>query len=209
MNVCDKIPGYRIIELLSAHSDAAVVLFSAVLGALLGCFGSYWLWHLERRRQRRIARKQVVINLRHWMKRSLDQVSDVRTYEDSGGAGGTQHSRIPNFRFEKSLEVIALLEPKVADRIFELIDDKDNANGEVQVDIEYQDADEAIGTFRGRSAQVWLAALKIYYKVSAQVGWSERAFSDEDKVLMQEEIDRFEKRAKDRAKSNAEVFSDW
>ena len=72
-------------------SEATIALFSAAVGAVLGCFGSYLIWYLERLRQRRMARMQTVINLRRWMKRSLDQILDIQTYEGSGGAGGTTH----------------------------------------------------------------------------------------------------------------------
>jgi hypothetical protein len=197
-----------LVHFIELPSDAIIALLSAVVGAVLGCFGSYWIWYLERQRQRHIAKMQIVINLRRWMKRTLYKILDIQTYETSGGSGGAKHFRIPNFRFEKSLEVIALLEHGMAENIFELIDDKDNANAEVQADIEYQDEDEALDTFRGRSAQVWLTALRIYVKVSAQIKWSDGAVSDKDKMTMQEEIDRFEKLKQDRGKSGAELFSD-
>jgi hypothetical protein len=196
---------YKMIKFLSAHSDAVIALFSAVVGAVLGCFGSYWIWWLERRRQRRMARMQTVINLRRWMKRSLDQILDMQTHESSGGAGGAVHLRIPNFRFEKSLEIIALLEPGMAEKIFGLIDDKDNANAEVQADTEERHEDTALDTFRGRSAQAWLTAWGIYRKVSGQIGWSDQTFSDKDKGTMQEESDRFDRLKKRRAEPN-ELF---
>ena len=89
----------------------------------------------------------------------------------------------------------------MAENIFDLIDDKDNANAAVQVDIEYQDEDEdtALDTFRGRSAQVWLTAWDICSKMSAQIGWCDQTFSDKDKETMQEESDRFDRLKQKRA----------
>jgi hypothetical protein len=191
---------------LTAHSDAAIALISAAFGAVLGFFGSLGVWWIDRLRQRRMARMQVVINLRRWMEESLSQINDILTYEGSGGAGGTIHSKVPNFRFENSLEVIALLEKSMAKKIFELIHEKDNANAEVESDIEYQDEDVALNTFRGRSAQVWLAALEIYDEISARIRWSERAFSDENKATMQEEDARLQKLERDRAEFNTKMF---
>jgi hypothetical protein len=192
--------------LLASHSDAVIALLSAVTGAVLGCFGSYWIWWLERRRQRRIARMQVVINLRRWLQRTLYRMSDVQTYIGSSGAGGTLHTTLSSFRFEKSLEQVALLEYQMAAEIFALIHEKDNANTAVEAEIEYGDDDDAIDLWRGRCGRVWLKALEIYDWVSAQIGWSEGTFSDENKTMMQEEVDRYQKLEQARLKSNAEPF---
>jgi hypothetical protein len=196
------------IKLLAAHSDAVIALLSAVIGAVHGCFGSYWIWWLERRRQRRIARMQVVINLRRWLQRTLYRMSDVQTWVGSDGAGGTLHTTLPSFRFEKSLEQVALLEHQMAAEIFELIHEKDNANTAVEAENEYGDDEDAVDLWRGRCGQVWLEALGIYDRVSDQIDWSERAFSDETKTMMQEEVDRYQKLEQERVKSNAELFSD-
>lgn len=190
-------------EFFTAHSDAVIALSSAIVGALFGCFGSYWIWWMERRRQRHIARMQVVINLRRWLQRTLYRMSDVVTWVGSDGAGGALHTKLPNFRFEKSLEQVALLEHQMAAEIFELIHEKDNVNTAVEAEIEYGDDDDAVDLWRGRCGQVWLNAFEIYDLVSAQIGWSERAFSDENKTMMQEEIDRLKNLEQERAKLNA------
>lgn len=190
-------------KVLTAHSDAVIALSSALVGAMFGCFGSYLIWSLERRRQRRIAKMQVVINLRRWLQRTLYRMSDVVTWAGSDGAGGALHKTLPTFRFEKSLEQVALLEHQMASEIFELIHEKDNANTEVEAEIEYGDDEDAVDLWRGRCGKVWLDALEIYDLVSTQIGWAERAFSDENKTMMQEEIDRFQKLQQERAKLNA------
>jgi hypothetical protein len=183
----------KMIEILSSHSEVVIAFLSAALGAILGFFGSIGIWLLERRRQRSIARMQVVINLRRWLQRTLYRMSDVQTYLDSRGAGGAMHTTLQNFRFEKSLDQVAMLEHRVAVKIFELIHDKDNTNTSVEFEHEYGDDDFAIDKWRGHSAQVWLKVLEIYDQVSTQIGWSERAFSDENKKMMKDEVDRFHK----------------
>jgi hypothetical protein len=151
---------------------------------------------------------QVVINLRRWLQRTLYRMSDVQTWVGSDGAGGAPHATLPNFRFEKSLEQVALLEHQMAEEIFELIHEKDNANTAVEAENEYGDDEDAVDLWRGRCGQVWLEALGIYDRVSDQIDWSERAFSDETKTMMQEEVDRYQKLEQERVKSNAELFSD-
>jgi len=180
---------------------------AAALGALLGFFGSYGIWWLERQRQRRIARMQIVINLRRWMMRTMSLILDTQTWVDSDGHGGSTYSKLPNFRFEKSLEQVALMEHRTAMQVFKLIHKKDNANDEFGAAIEYEDSDVALDIIRGRSAQVWLRALGIYDRVSARIGWSDRAFSNENKAMMQNEIDRFQKLEQARAKSNRELMA--
>lgn len=198
-------------EFLSDTSASIAFLsaaFGAVLGGALGFFGSYWVWWLERRRQRRIARMQIVINLRRWLQRTLYRMNDVETWVGSDGAGGALHTTVQNFRFEKSLEQVALLEHQAAEEIFALIHKKDNANSAVEAEIEYGDDDDAVDLWRGRCGQVWLEAFGIYNRISAQIGWSERDFSDKNKTMMQEEVDRYQILEQERAKSNAELFPD-
>jgi hypothetical protein len=191
--------------LLAAHSDAVIALSSAVVGAILGVFGSYWL---ERRRQRRIARAQIVINLRRWMKRTLSQMYDIQTWVGSGGLGGNIYSKLPKFRFEKSLEQVALLEYSMAMKVFKLIHKKDDANAEAENAREYEDDDVALDIFRNRTALVWLRALRIYNETSDRLGWSDRPFSEKDKAMMEEEVERFRKLERERAKSQAEFLKE-
>lgn len=191
------------IEFFTAHSDAVIALSSAVVGALFGCFGSYWIWWLERRRQRQIARMQIVINLRRWLQLMLYQISDINTWVDSDGSGGSIPQNILDFRFEESLEQVALLEHRMAMRIFKMIHKKDSANTEVDVEKEYGDDDDALDIMRNRIAQIWLRALAIYEQISEKVGWSEKTFSEKEKTIMQEEIDRYQKLEQERAKLNA------
>jgi hypothetical protein len=201
----------RMFDYFTAHSDAVIALSSAIVGALFGFFGSYWIWWLERRRQRRIAKMQIVINLRRWLQRTLYRMNDVQTWVGSHRAGGTVHTTLQNFRFEKSLEQVALLERQMAEEIFALIHKKDNANSAVEAEIEdcyNDDDDDPIDLWRGRCGQVWLETFGIYDRMSAQIKWSERAFSDENKKMMQEEIDRYQKLELERIKSNVDLFSD-
>jgi hypothetical protein len=194
------------IYFLNTHSDAVIALSSAIIGAILGCFGSYWIWWLERRRQRHIARMQIVINLRRWMTHTRNQMYDIQEWVESDGMGGSALCVLSRFRFEKSLETVALIEYKMAIRIFKMIHKKDEANAEVSGISDHVGGEEALDMFRRRLAQIWLIALGIFDQISVQVGWSERAFSDKDKAMMKEEIDRFEKIEQEEVKANAELF---
>ena len=198
-------------DYFTAHNDAVIALSSAIIGAFFGFFGSYLIWWFERRRQRHLARMQIVINLRRWLQRALYWMNDIQTLVGSHGAGGAFHTTLPSFRFEKSLEQAALLERQAAEKIFALIRKKDNANSAIEAEIEDRvsdDDDDAVDLWRGLCGQVWLEAFGIYDRMSAQVGWSERAFSDENKKMMQEEIDRYQKLELERIKSNADLFPD-
>jgi hypothetical protein len=133
---------------------------------------------------------------------------EIRNWVSSDGQGGATYSELPKFRFEKSLEQVALLEHETAIKIFKLIHEKDNANAEVEATREYQDEDEALDIFRGRSAKLWLAALAIYDGVSRLVGWSEQAFRDEEKAMMRCEVERLQKLEKAQAEFNKNFLAD-
>ena len=193
-------------KLLIAHSNIAIAFFGAGIGAALGFFGSYLIWWLERRRQRQIARMQIAINLRHWMTKTANQMYDIQNFEESDGAGGATYSKLANFRFEKSLEIVALVEHEMATKLFKLIRKKDDANAEVSSLVDNVGGEEALDALRGRAAQIWLRALGIFDRISAQVAWSDHAFSDKDKAMMKKEVDRFQKLEQDSVKSAAELF---
>lgn len=190
---------------LTAHSDVVIAVFSSAFGAVLGVLVTYWV---ERHRQRRIARAQIVINLRRWMKRTLSQMYDIQTWVGSGGAGGKLYSKLPKFRFEKSLDQVASLEYSMAMRVFKLIHKKDDANAEAEYAIEDEDSDVALDMIRNRTALLWLRALRIYNEASDQLRWSDRPFSDENKTMMEEEIERFRKLERERAKSQANFIKE-
>jgi hypothetical protein len=165
-------------------------LFGALIGAVLGFFGSFSIWHFEHLRQRRIAKMQIAINVRHWMTRTLYLLQDAETGED--GVGGFFSWQLPDFRFEQSLEQVASVEDQMAVKIFKLIRKKDDANAEVESILEHADEHAALKTLRGRTAQTWLRALEIYDAVSEQVGWSDPAFSNAHKEMMRAEAARLE-----------------
>jgi hypothetical protein len=112
-------------------------LFGALIGAVLGFFGSFSIWHFEHLRQRRIAKMQIAINVRHWMTRTLYLLQDAETGED--GVGGFFSWQLPDFRFEQSLEQVASVEDQMAVKIFKLIRKKDDANAEVESILEHAD----------------------------------------------------------------------
>jgi hypothetical protein len=191
---------------LASYSGAMIAILSAAFGATLGFFGSYIILWLERRRQRRVARMRIAINLRRWINNILAQMWDVKTWDSSDGHAGNTYSDIPDFLFEESLEQVASVDYRTAMKIFKLIHKKDDANEEIRGDMEFGDDEDPINTWRGRSAQIWLKALRVYDRIAKQIGWSEHIISDENRKMMQEEIDDFNKRKKDRAKSQGELL---
>jgi hypothetical protein len=182
-----------------------IALISAAFGAALGVFLSYWL---ERHRQRQVARAQIAIHLRRWMEGVLSQIYDIQTWVGSNGLGGNLYSKLPKFGFEKSLDQVALLEYAMAMRVFKLILKKDDANTEALAAKEYEDDEVAVDMYRNRAAQLWFRALRIYDRIATQLKWSDRAFSDEKRTMVQEEIDRFQKLANKRAKDQREFLKD-
>jgi hypothetical protein len=183
------------------------VLLGTILGAALGFFGSFWIWRLERLRQRRIAKMQIAINIRHWMTVTFYQFQELQTYLGSDGSGGSISTTLPDFRFEQSLEQVASVEDTMAVRIFKLIRKKDDANAEVDTIARYMDDDLAVETFQGRYAQIWLRALEIYDAVTEHVGWLDPAFSDDQKKRMRAEAQQFEVNEQTRGNSKPPIFS--
>jgi hypothetical protein len=197
-------------ELLTLHGEAAIALVSAalgaVLGALLGFFGSLWIWRADHHRQRQIARKRIATNLRRWIRTVLNQIYDIRNFDSSDGHAGREHAQIPSFLFEESLEQVASVDYRTADKLFGLIHEKDDANDEIDAEIEFGFHDEPVETWRGRSAQLWLKAMCIYDDIATQVGWSDPIASGPAKTLMQEEVRDFDERKRARAESQAELL---
>ena len=171
---------------LSSHQE---VVWGFV-GVVLGFAGNYLIIRLQRLHDQRTARMEVATNLRHWMKRVLWSVQNTRTWIGSDGQGGTLHTEIPDFRFEGALEQVSLLDRPTATKIFELIHKKDDANAEIEATAEYQDYDDAIDVFRGRSGKLFLDALAIYDDVSDRFAWRQQVFSEENREMMRGEVDR-------------------
>jgi hypothetical protein len=196
------------IAFLEAHSDAVIAFVSAALGAVLGFFGSLGLWWLDSRRQQQIVRMRVALNLRRWINEVLSQMYDVQNYDSSGGHAGTQHGTIPDFLFEESLEHVATVDYRTANKIFGLIHKKDDAKAEIKNEIEFGDDDDAFNMWRGRSALLWLDAVKIYDRISVKIGWSEQIVSEKNRAMMQGEIDDFQKRKQEQAKSQSDLWNE-
>lgn len=182
-------------------------ILGTVVGAVLGFCASYLILLLQRRRQRQIAKMQIANNLRHWMNRVTWQIYEIRNWDASDGHGGAKYSELPDFRFEKSLEQVALLERETATEIFKLIHEKDDANTAVAGICAYHDEEEALDVFRGRAAKLWLEALAIYDTVSQSVGWLEQAFSDKEKAVMRCEVDRLQKREQSQVAFNQSLLA--
>ncbi len=183
-------------------------VLGALIGAMLGFFGSYGIWWLERLRQRRAVRMQIAINLRRWMNRTLYQMYDIQTWVDSEGRGGNIPAKIQNFRFERALEQVALLEHRMTVKIFKIIHGKDFANAEIEAEREYGDDDAALDLLRGRIAKLWLRAFRLYDQISSQIGWADRGFTENEKTTMQSELDRFQKIKSKESKLATELFQD-
>jgi hypothetical protein len=151
---------------------------------------------------------RIALNLRHWINSVLSQMHDVHNWESSDRHAGAAHFEIPDFLFETSLEQVASVDYRTAMEIFGVIHRKDDATDEISHFIEFGDDDEPIDTWRGRTSQVWLQAIQIYDHISRQIGWSEHAVSDQDRAMMQGEVDDFQKRTQDRAKAHAHPSED-
>jgi hypothetical protein len=181
-------------------------LLIAAFGAAVGFLGSFWLWWLDRRQQRHIARMLVATDLRYWIDRTLKQMNDMQNYGSSEGNIGVLYSELSEFPFEKSLERVANADHITAMKIFKLIRQKNNANDEIAFEDDVVGGEEAAELWRGRCAQVWLRALALYERFSKQLEWSERIVTDKNKKIMQEEFDSFQKQKRDSAKTQADLL---
>jgi hypothetical protein len=183
-------------------------LLIAAFGAAVGFFGSFWLWWLDRRQQRDIARMLVATDLRLWIDRTLKQMYDMQNYESTDGNIGAQYTQLSEFPFEESLERVAKADHATAMKIFKLIRQKNNANDEIFHEADVTGGEEAFDLWRGRCAQVWLRALVLYERFSGQLGWSERIATDKNRAMMQEEYDNFQERKRASEKTLAEILGD-
>jgi hypothetical protein len=182
-----------------------------VVGAVLAFASNRVLQGMQRRNQRRLAMMQVATNLRHWMNRVRMRVEHTINWDSSEGHGGIAYTEIPEFRFESSLEQVALLDRKTAKRVFDLIHRKDDVNSGIEATSEYQSEDDAIDAFRGGAAALCLDALEIYQDISKRIGWKERVFSDYSKTTMQGEVARLRSLEQDQgaaALAMREMFKD-
>ena len=181
-------------------------LWSAAFGAVLGASFSVGLWWLDRIRQRKIARISLATDLRHWVNRTLSQMYDMRNYDSSDGNLGTLYSELSEFRFEKSLDRVASIDYPTAMKILRLVRQKDDANDAIAFQADVGDQEDGMNFWRGHAAECGLKALKLYNRLATQLGWSEKIVTDESKKLIQDEVDEFRKREKERKKTNAEFL---
>ena len=81
-------------------------LVSTTLGGLISMATMLISLSLQGRKERGVAMMLVASGLRRWMSDLDNRVGESRTYEDSGGAGGSSETEIPDFSFENSLEYV-------------------------------------------------------------------------------------------------------
>jgi hypothetical protein len=166
-----------------------------VLGALLSFLLNYYNQQHQTRLQRKIAAMQIASNLRFWMGEVAWRIDQTKLSDDSNGHDGAQHTEIPDFPFEASLERVSQLKPVMAKKLFDLLHAKETGNRLVKWSIElntYFDNDGFDSPFRGLSAQLFLDAAALYKCISEQLGWSEDPDLDHDKTNMKSEVERFE-----------------
>lgn len=191
-------------QFLAQHQNETIALMSAAFGAALGFFGSYWIWSLERKRQRRIVCMRIAIDLRRWLNRVLSQMYDVKNFISTDGNLGSTYSTIEKFAFEDSLEQVASVDYQIAMKIFKLIHRKDDASAQIEFEIDVGDDETASDLWRGKTAITWMRALRLYGRIAKQVGWSDKVVSEETRKMMEGEFDRYQKRKRKQAKSDAE-----
>lgn len=117
-------------------------------------------------------------------------VCDVRTAVDSHGCGGSQHTEFPPLAFENELEQVTALRPRAAERMLNLIHQKNAANAKVAGSLEYVDLDDALDEFRNEGAKLFCSAVEIYENLARSLRWSSDAFSDHEKGAMIAEQER-------------------
>lgn len=183
-------------------------LLIAAFGAAIGFLGSFWLWWLDRRQQRHIARMLVATDLRRWIDRTLTQMYEMQNYDSTEGNMGTLYGQLSDFPFESSLERVALADHTTAMQIFKLIRQKNNANEEINFESDVQGGQEAFDMWRGRCAQVWLRALVLYERFSGKLGWSEQIVTKETKEMMKKEFNEFQEAKREDEKAQRALLKD-
>lgn len=167
-------------------------ILGALAGTIVGSVGTVMLTWWQGRQTRRVAKMQVATRLRNWGNLVYDRVCDAMTFSNSEGHGGQYQSTLPTMPLESELAHVAALEPRLAERIFNLIHQKDDANANVRGSLEYVDEDEALDEFRNGGARLYLEAADLYKELAGSLGWSVDAFPQSARETMLAECRRYE-----------------
>lgn len=181
-------------------------LWSAAFGAVLGALATGGFWWFDRIGQQKIARMTLATDLRYWIGRTLSQMYDMQNWDSTEGNIGAYYNVISDFRFEKSLDRVASVDYPTAMKVLRLVRQKDDANDKIAFEADVGDVEDGMIFWRGCSAEVWLNALRTYHALASRLGWSEKIVSDENKKMMQGEVDEFREREKERKEASAEVL---
>src|SRR5262245_40119807 len=131
-----------LMQWLTANPGVLGTLIGTMIGAVLSFLSAFYLHRVQTKRQLRIARMCVTNDLRHWLS-SVDRTMDeVKNFEMSDGNVGSLHEELPDFRFEATLDQVALLDSKTASKLFDVIADKNDTNIEVGLTTEMDPGEE-------------------------------------------------------------------
>lgn len=123
--------------------------------------------------------------------------------------GGTRHADIRDFRFENSLTQVSILERDLANRLFKLIHEKDDANGKIAATVEYEEEEDALDEFCGRAGKLYGDAILIYNDIAGDLRWPRDAFSERANNLMRSEYERLCAHEGQRAAFNDDLFEEF
>lgn len=139
-----------------------------------------------------IATMRIATELRRWMNRVAEKWYETLNWISSEGHGWIAHGRIPRLPFDRSLEMVALLEHDTARSVFSLLHQRDAANSSIKTTAEI-DGDDVPDEFIASAAECWLAALDVFSRMAHELKWTEKAFPEDISANMKDEVARIRK----------------
>jgi hypothetical protein len=176
-------------------------LLGPLVNIIQNCLGLY-----SHRRQAEI---QIASDLRQWMSRCEEMVSDIDTWQNSDRAGGSAYYELPEFSFENSMDLVAKLDKKNSVSILDLIHNKNDANTVISAAIDHwADEDDAATLTRDLLAKIFLQVEPIHRGLAKNIGWNLSPYNDQQIERMQQEVARTKKAEQDAAASAASLFDE-
>ncbi|MBC7950585.1 MAG: hypothetical protein H7Z12_02025 [Rhodospirillaceae bacterium] len=165
----------------TAESWAAWV---QAVGSVAAILATLYVPMRERRQAKldaeKVALMVIATELRNWLERCSEAVSETMTYALSNGARGTRHSTLEVFPFEEDLGQIAKLDHAHATALFGLIHRKNDANASVEKASNWLEEYGVIEEFCGCAPEIYMLSFEIYSAFIAELGWARRI---DDEVL--------------------------
>jgi len=158
-------------------------LLGVVIGGILAWVAQWDASRRTRDGQRKVAIMQIAHQTHLWLTETTHNIAEHEVWEGgnpSEDPNDVSSPSIPDFPFEKSLDVISLLPSKHAEKVFGLMESKLSAGKEASFISAVQDNEDAAETYAARLAAIIVGCAGLYSELAKEVGWTGTALSEEE-----------------------------